>query len=106
MGGNRPGRNELCPCGSGKKFKRCHGGTNVNREEMISRGAEEAKHKAEINRIQQQRQQGLGRPIIATQTAGKRIVVVGHRLFHGAWPTFHDFLYRGSAGIRVKTGRK
>ncbi|MBV8721774.1 MAG: SEC-C domain-containing protein, partial [Candidatus Eremiobacteraeota bacterium] len=19
------GRNELCPCGSGKKFKRCHG---------------------------------------------------------------------------------
>ncbi|HYF87127.1 SEC-C metal-binding domain-containing protein [Azospirillum sp.] len=23
--GKRPGRNELCPCGSGKKFKRCHG---------------------------------------------------------------------------------
>jgi len=22
---NRPGRNEKCPCGSGKKFKRCHG---------------------------------------------------------------------------------
>lgn len=21
----KPGRNELCPCGSGKKFKRCHG---------------------------------------------------------------------------------
>ena len=21
----RPGRNELCPCGSGKKFKFCHG---------------------------------------------------------------------------------
>ena len=20
-----PGRNELCPCGSGKKFKHCHG---------------------------------------------------------------------------------
>jgi uncharacterized protein len=20
-----PGRNDLCPCGSGKKFKRCHG---------------------------------------------------------------------------------
>jgi len=93
MGRTKPGRNELCPCGSGKKFKRCHGGTNVNHEEMISRGAEEAKLKAEINRIQQQRQQGLGRPIIATQTAGERIVAVGHRLFHGAWPTFHDFLY-------------
>jgi hypothetical protein len=23
--GNRPGRNQLCPCGSGKKFKLCHG---------------------------------------------------------------------------------
>ncbi len=24
--GNRPGRNESCPCGSGRKFKACHGG--------------------------------------------------------------------------------
>ena len=23
--GRRPGRNEPCPCGSGKKFKNCHG---------------------------------------------------------------------------------
>jgi preprotein translocase subunit SecA len=22
------GRNELCPCGSGKKYKRCHGSNN------------------------------------------------------------------------------
>ncbi|NTW63727.1 MAG: hypothetical protein HGA46_06485, partial [Chlorobiaceae bacterium] len=21
----KPGRNDLCPCGSGKKFKNCHG---------------------------------------------------------------------------------
>ncbi|WP_407472238.1 SEC-C domain-containing protein [Xanthomonas campestris pv. campestris] len=93
MGGTKPGRNELCPCGSSKKFKRCHGGPNVNYEEMISRGAEDAQRKAEIHWIQQQRQQGLGRPIIAAQTAGKRIVAVGHRLFQGTWPTFHDFLY-------------
>jgi uncharacterized protein YecA (UPF0149 family) len=24
-----PGRNDLCPCGSGKKFKRCHGATDT-----------------------------------------------------------------------------
>jgi uncharacterized protein YecA (UPF0149 family) len=24
-GRHRPGRNERCPCGSGMKFKRCHG---------------------------------------------------------------------------------
>ncbi|MDH3692849.1 MAG: SEC-C metal-binding domain-containing protein, partial [Gammaproteobacteria bacterium] len=23
--GSLPGRNDPCPCGSGKKFKRCHG---------------------------------------------------------------------------------
>jgi uncharacterized protein YecA (UPF0149 family) len=25
LGGGRTGRNDPCPCGSGKKFKRCHG---------------------------------------------------------------------------------
>jgi len=25
-GGVKVGRNEPCPCGSGKKFKKCHGG--------------------------------------------------------------------------------
>jgi preprotein translocase subunit SecA len=25
VGGGKVGRNELCPCGSGKKYKRCHG---------------------------------------------------------------------------------
>jgi uncharacterized protein YecA (UPF0149 family) len=24
-GGRKVGRNEACPCGSGKKYKRCHG---------------------------------------------------------------------------------
>lgn len=90
---SKPGRSDYCPCGSGKKFKRCHGGPNADYEEMISRGAEEAHRRAEIHWIQQQRQQGLGRPIIAAQMADKRIVTVGHRLFQGAWPTFHDFLY-------------
>ena len=23
--GSKVGRNDLCPCGSGRKFKRCHG---------------------------------------------------------------------------------
>lgn len=93
MGATKPSRNEPCPCRSGKKFKRCHGGPNADYEEMISRGANEAQRMAEIHWIQQQRQQGLGRPIIAAEAAGKRIVAVGHRLFQGVWPTFHDFLY-------------
>lgn len=93
MGNSKPGRNDPCPCGSGKKFKRCHGGPNADYEAMVSRGAEEAQRRAEIHRIQQQRQQGLGRPIIATQIADRRVVAVGDRQFVGPWPTFHDFLY-------------
>ena len=27
---SKVGRNELCPCGSGKKYKRCCGGATVN----------------------------------------------------------------------------
>jgi hypothetical protein len=27
MGIQPPARNELCPCGSGRKYKRCHGGS-------------------------------------------------------------------------------
>lgn len=88
-----PGRNEPCPCGSGKKFKRCHGGPNADYEKMISRGAAEAQRQAQIHRLQRERQQGLGRPIIAAQASDKRIVIVGHRQFEGGWPTFHDFLY-------------
>ena len=26
VAGKKVGRNDLCPCGSGKKYKRCHGG--------------------------------------------------------------------------------
>jgi SEC-C motif len=92
-GSTKPCRNDPCPCGSGKKFKRCHGVPNTNHEETISRGAAEAQRRTEIHWIQQQRQQGLGRPIIAAQTGDKRIVVVGQRLFQGTWRTFHDFLY-------------
>jgi preprotein translocase subunit SecA len=25
-GAKKVGRNDLCPCGSGKKYKKCHGG--------------------------------------------------------------------------------
>ena len=27
VGSRKTGRNETCPCGSGKKYKRCHGAT-------------------------------------------------------------------------------
>ena len=87
------GRNQPCPCGSGKKFKHCHGGPNADYEEMISLGAAEAQSQAAIHRLQRERQQGLGRNIISSDVGGTRIVIVGKRKCWGKWLTFHDFLY-------------
>lgn len=95
----RPGRNQPCPCGSNKKFKRCHGGPNAAYEDMISRGAREAERRAAIHRLQRERQQGLGRGIISADANGTRLVVVGFRKCWGNWKTFHDFLYAYSMEI-------
>lgn len=32
----KPGRNELCPCGSGKKYKKCHGAATNNMTAAVS----------------------------------------------------------------------
>jgi hypothetical protein len=85
------GRNEPCPCGSGAKFKRCHGSLQrINADdlriaEMIRRG--------EVERYQRQRQQGLGKPIVSTSVGDQRLVAVGNGVYYSnKWQTFHDFL--------------
>jgi hypothetical protein len=85
------GRNQSCPCGSGKKYKRCHGvkadppGSSENIREVIAR--------KEAQQIQRTRQQGLGKPIISAEGFGQRFVAVKNRLLHSkTWRTFHDFL--------------
>lgn len=47
---------------------------------------------AEARRIQTQRQQGLGRPIISAELNGTRVVAIKNRLAYAPnWKTFHDF---------------
>jgi hypothetical protein len=83
------GRNEPCPCGSGIKYKRCHGSSQATAPDL-----ERLHERSEAERIQRQRQQGLGKPIISTQFAGRRLVAVKNRLLHSKhWLTFHDFLF-------------
>lgn len=106
-----PSRNQPCPCGSGKNFKRCHGGPNADYEEMISLGAMEAQSQAAIHRLQRERQQGLGRGIISADSDGTRVVVVGKRKCWGNWETFHDFLFAyvvdvlGREWFKAETGK-
>ncbi|MEE5137993.1 SEC-C domain-containing protein [Pseudomonas alliivorans] len=82
------GRNSSCPCGSGTKFKRCHGTpTQLELQHTTLRLEHEARER------QRSEQQGWGRPIISTQLDDLRIVVVGRHVHAGRkWRTFHDFL--------------
>lgn len=86
------GRNEPCPCGSGKKYKRCHG--SIEQTEVPWPQMDRAIAHAQAVHVQRERQQGLGRPIISTEFAGHRLVAVKNRLhFSKKWRTFHDFLF-------------
>lgn len=92
------GRNAPCPCGSGKKFKKCHGGVTAQSSSKPPTPDPEAL-KTKLEQIaafqkQRQQQQGFGKSIVSTVFQGYRIVAVGSKLFHSkTWKTFHDFLY-------------
>jgi hypothetical protein len=88
------GRNNPCPCGSGKKYKRCHGSIeHLSRIQQVMAHADRMRGRAEADHVQRQRQQGLGKPIISTEANGYRVVAVKNRLHYSdKWKTFHDFL--------------
>lgn len=95
------GRNDPCFCGSGRKFKRCHGGVQHTPpalgapdsvEKQIIEQGRRLFEKHKVQELQRQKQQGLGRPIISTEFKGYRFVAVGNQLHYGKWKTFADFL--------------
>jgi hypothetical protein len=96
----KTGRNDPCPCQSGKKYKRCHGSSpaaEVSSAVVPTIPDDEIKLKiAEMQAMmaQQERQQGRGRPIVSAFHQGQRFVAVGKRLLYSSkWKTFHDFLF-------------
>lgn len=92
------GRNQHCPCGSGKKFKRCHGALAstshlpANLPDPIRAQVEASMKKIQAQIFQRVRQQGQGKPIISTEMNGTRFVAIGNRIAQGKWLTFPDFL--------------
>jgi len=89
----KPRRNQPCPCGSGKKYKRCHGNpVQPARAITPEERALYAQRMAAHERIRQT-QQGLGRPIISFRLKDHQMVAVGNTVYHSAqWKTFPDFL--------------
>lgn len=96
------GRNDLCPCGSGLKFKRCHYNSRFELPFLLQQAKLEKGLEEEVRRMleqqkaqefQRQRQQGLGHPIISIEHQGYRFVAVRSRLYYSKnWKTFTDFL--------------
>lgn len=89
------GRNQPCPCGSGKKYKKCHGAFAAAPDPFMP-SPEKMKHMLERLEAQQrirETQQGLGRPIISAKFRGQQRVGVRNKLYHSSkWKTFADFL--------------
>jgi SEC-C motif len=89
------GRNDPCPCGSGKKYKKCHGNhehlARINRI-MTTAPTMLARHQAQ--ELQRTSQQGLGKPIISARMEnGHQFIAVNNQLYVSEkWNTFHDFL--------------
>jgi hypothetical protein len=87
------GRNDPCPCGSGRKFKRCHGSPIERDRPVPPQSLSGMNARADAAGVQRERQQGLGKPIIAATFKGRRLVGVKNRLLHSQrWQTFEDFL--------------
>src|ERR1700738_1836668 len=91
------GRNQPCPCGSGKKYKRCHGAYTAKASPVDPTYSDAAfvqnLKQAEALRLRREKQQGLGRPIVAAKLRHGQMVAVGNRLhLSPTWRTFHDFL--------------
>src|ERR1700761_4194759 len=92
------GRNQPCPCGSGKKYKRCCGDLDARRAASVAARAQDMARALEQHRAAElirQRQQGHGRPIIGAKVGDYQTVAVGSKLY---WQkdckTFGDFLMR------------
>lgn len=93
---SKPGRNEPCPCGSGRKFKRCHGAIerlDTTQAELWARLFEATRAQHETREFQRREQQGLGKAILSTRVDDQRVVAVNRNLLSSKnWHTFHDFL--------------
>jgi SEC-C motif len=92
------GRNSPCPCGSGQKFKRCHGAiikqpAELNQATVVPQQVLDALKDNLV--LEHRRRQRFGdiKGLISVEASGQRLVAVGNKMHSGNnWKTFHDFL--------------
>ncbi len=87
------GRNEPCPCGSGLKFKKCHGQFSDRASGKIPDKMKAIIMAHEASEARRQSQQGKGKPIISADFKGYRFTAVGNQVHYSkTHKTFIDFL--------------
>jgi len=92
-GKKKVGRNDPCPCGSGVKYKKCHGQLSVKPLGPLPGQIKSIMESYEAKEARRQSQQGQGKPIISTEFQGYRFTAVGNRLHYAkTHKTFIDFL--------------
>ena len=108
--GKKIGRNSKCPCGSGKKYKYCHGSLSKCRTRTVKSGIpDEALEKIkEVNlqRYKFESTYGKGKQIISAEFKDYRFTAVGNELHYAKKDTakyFTDFLCNY---IRAELGTK
>jgi hypothetical protein len=94
-----PSRNERCPCGSGKRFKHCHGAFSPNRADVTAnwpavwQSGREAFSRAQEARVRNYQHPGFHRPPLIAGDESDRFIVRGEKVFHwGAGGSFLNFL--------------
>lgn len=96
------GRNEQCPCGSGKKHKKCCGLTRRAVPPDVIEAMDLARRHREAEEKIRTREQGFGRGIVQFDAPEGRIVAVGSTVYSSTkWHFFTDFLLdylRGKLG--------
>jgi hypothetical protein len=90
-------RNERCFCGSGKRFKHCHGAWSINNDNdpilnwrAVPQRVRDAFDMQQLARVRGYDAFGLQRPIVAAADGRDRFIVCGDRLLH--WPGGGNFL--------------
>lgn len=93
LGKKKIGRNTACPCGSGVKFKKCHGQLSTKPFGLAPEQIKTLVESHEAKEARRLSQQGKGKPIISTEFQGYRLTAVGNQLHYAkTHKTFIDFL--------------
>ncbi|MEO8308999.1 MAG: SEC-C domain-containing protein [Pseudomonadota bacterium] len=91
--GINTGRNQPCPCGSGKRFKQCHGTLSDHAPaEAPDTGMPTDLKREMALEVQRKQQQVSGNPIISGTFKDHQFIAVGNVVHWGKWNTVIDFL--------------